>query len=326
MRPKPASHDPQTAPGSVSPLVGRGRGRPRNRVHGGPPTPAAAKTEQGRYEAGVDSWAGHSQDGLRWSVHRGDASTVLSTVSPASFHCAVTSPPYYWQRDYKVAGQIGQEPAISEYVTSVASVMDQLRRVLRPDGLLFLNLGDTYYSAKGQPKGIDRKNGARRFGLRAVDASGLGVPRKTSIGIPWRVALEMINRGWTLRSPIVWQRTKSLPEPTARDRPWRSYEMIFMFSRSPRYYFSRAALGGDEDVWTISDRPRNVKGIHSAAFPEELVQKCLEVGCPAGGSVLDPFAGSGTVPRVALAAGHPVLAIDLSPRFCEHIVRVIQTI
>lgn len=282
------------------------------------------RAADGRHEASC--WAGLTRGGLHWSVACGDASEVLSTVLPSRFDCAITSPPYYWQRDYDVAGQIGKEPAISDYVNSVASVMDQLRRTLRPDGLLFLNLGDTYYSAKGQPKGIDRKNGARRFGLRAVDASGLGVPRKTVIGIPWRVALEMVSRGWTLRCPIVWHRPKSIPEPTAKDRPWRSYEMIFMFSKSPRYYFSRAALGGDEDVWAISDRPRNVKGVHSAAFPDELVQKCLAVGCPKGGSVIDPFAGSGTVPRVALAAGHPTMAIDLSPRFCEHMVRSLQAL
>src|SRR5207244_13554109 len=125
-------------------------------------------------------------------------------------------------------GQLGNEPKIDAYVSNLADAMDGVKRVLRSDGLLFLNLGDTYYSAKGQPTGVDRKNGARRFGLRAVDASALGVPRKTIIGIPWRVALEMITRGWTLRSPIVWQRNGSIPEPTARDRPWRTYEMVFI--------------------------------------------------------------------------------------------------
>jgi DNA modification methylase len=237
------------------------------------------------------------------------------------FRCVVTSPPYYWQRDYKVAGQIGQEKTITGYVDAIANVMDEVRRVLTNDGLLFLNLGDTYYSAKGQPKGVDRKNGARRFGLRAVDASGLGVPRKTIIGIPWRVALEMIRRGWTLRSPIVWRREGSIPEPTAHDRPWRTHEMVFMFSKSPRYFFSRANLRGAEDVWTISSRPRGSNGLHSAAFPDELVERCLEIGCPEGGAVLDPFVGTGTVLRVALASGRPATGIDLSEEFCAYVVR-----
>ncbi len=267
---------------------------------------------------GLHEWRGHTRQGIAWEVHRGDVQQVLQELTANQFHCVITSPPYYWQRDYKVAGQIGQEKTSPTYVTKIADVMDGVRRVMTNDGLLFLNLGDTYYSAKGQPKGNDRKNGARRFGLRAVDASGLGVPRKTSIGIPWRVALEMISRGWTLRCPIVWRRGGCLPEPTAKDRPWRTYEMVFMFSKTPRYFFDRSKLGEEEDVWTISERPKGSNGLHSAAFPEQLVEKCLRVGCPEGGHVLDPFAGTGTVLRVAVNSGRPATGIDLSQRFCEY--------
>ena len=270
---------------------------------------------------GLHEWRGHTKNGIPWVVHRGDVLKVLATLEENSFDCAVTSPPYYWQRDYQVDGQIGKESTIASYVKIVADAMDEVRRVLKKDGLLFLNLGDTYYSAKGQPKGVDRKNGARRFGLRAVDASGLGVPRKTAIGIPWRVAIEMIARGWTLRSPIVWRREASIPEPTAKDRPWRTYEMVFMFSKTPRYFFSRDKLNNEEDIWTISERPKNTKGIHAAAFPEQLVQKCIDVGCREGGSVLDPFAGSGTALRVALKSGRPATGIDLNESYCDHMVR-----
>ncbi len=143
---------------------------------------------------GLTEWGGRARSGGFWKVHRGDSTSTLKRLEDERFACAITSPPYYWQRDYGVDGQIGKESTIEQYVVAVATAMDQVRRVLRSDGLLFLNLGDTYYSAKGQPKGVDRKNKARRFGLRAVDASGLGVPRKTVIGIPWRVALEMIKR------------------------------------------------------------------------------------------------------------------------------------
>jgi DNA modification methylase len=276
--------------------------------------------------AGLHYWGGHTREKIAWEVHRGDATKVLATIKAERFHCAVTSPPYFWQRDYEVEGQIGKEPKIEDYVASIAVAMDQVKRVLRRDGLLFLNLGDTYYSAKGEPKGPDRKNGARRFGLRAVDASGLGLPRKTAIGIPWRVALEMVKEGWTLRSPIVWRRDASLPEPTAKDRPWRTYEMIFMFSKSPHYHFSRKSLGGEEDIWNISSRPKNTKGVHSAAFPEELVEKCLRIGCLQGGEVLDPFAGSGTVLRVALKSQRPAFGIDLSQRFCDHMARELNAL
>lgn len=270
---------------------------------------------------GLHEWLGHTKSGLPWVVHRGDVLKVLATLKDNIFDCAVTSPPYYWQRDYEVDGQIGKESTINAYVNAISNAMDEVRRVLKKDGLLFLNLGDTYYSAKGQPKGNDRKNGARRFGLRAVDASGLGVPRKTAIGIPWRVAIEMISRGWTLRSPIVWKREANVPEPTAKDRPWRTYEMVFMFSKTPRYFFTRDNLNNEEDIWTISDRPKNAKGVHAAAFPKQLVQKCLSVGCREGGSVLDPFAGSGTTLRTALESGRSATGIDLNESYCAHMVR-----
>jgi DNA modification methylase len=273
---------------------------------------------------GLHYWGGHTREGIAWEVHKGDAQNVLKALEANSFNCVVTSPPYYWQRDYKVVGQIGQEKTIDGFVKNIADTMDQVRRVLAPDGLLFLNLGDTYYSAKGEPKGADKKSSARRFGLRAVDASGLGVPRKTIIGIPWRVALEMIKRGWILRSPIVWTRRGSIPEPTAKDRPWRTYEMVYMFSKSPRYYFSRGPLNGEQDIWTISTRRRSNGGLHAAAYPEQLVERCIDIGCPPKGRVLDPFAGTGTTLRVALRSGRSASGIDLSEQFCDFMVNELR--
>lgn len=273
---------------------------------------------------GVFRWSGKTRKGCSWEVILSDARQALLAMDEARFKCVVTSPPYYSQRDYKVQGQIGLEKTIGEYVRRIVHTFDEVKRVLAPDGCLFLNLGDTYYSGKGQPRGRDRKNGARRFGLRPVDAGGLGVARKTIIGIPWRVALAMIDNGWTLRCPIVWLREKSLPEPTAHDRPWRTYEMVFLFTKGPKYHFQRDGLNEEEDVWTISNRPTHSRGVHFAAFPDELVKKCLDVGCPVNGEVLDPFAGSGTVLRVALANNRPAVGIDLSRRFCRHIVRAIE--
>ncbi|MCE5328131.1 MAG: site-specific DNA-methyltransferase [Planctomycetaceae bacterium] len=261
---------------------------------------------------------GATRAGTAWELYRGDAKVTLSTLSKERFNCVVTSPPYYSQRDYGVEGQIGLEKTIAEYVTAICATMDEIKRVLRQDGLLFLNLGDTYYSAKGQPKGPDQKNRARRMGLRPVDASGLGVPRKTIIGIPWRVALEMITRGWTLRSPVIWKRNGSMPEPTAHDRPWRTYETVFMFSKSPRYWFDRSSLGKDQDIWTISARPKKNGSKHLAPFPDELALKCIEIGCPPGGQVLDPFAGSGTVLRVALEHGRTAVGVDLSEDYFNY--------
>ena len=286
---------------------------------------AKLRTAPQAVSSGLPVFEGVARNGSPWSVICGDARTALKNLEDDHFACAVTSPPYFWQRDYAVEGQIGLESTIAEYVDAIVATMDGVNRVLRHDGVLFLNLGDTYYSAKGQPKGNDPKNRARRFGLRAVDASGLTVgptgqklPRKTCIGIPWRVALKMIEHGWVLRSPIVWRREGSLPEPTAKDRPWRTYEMVFMFSKTPRYWFDRAGLGAEQDVWEISSRRKNNNGSHTAAFPDELVERCLAIGCPKDGKVLDPFAGTGTVLRVAIKSGRPATGIDLSSEFCKY--------
>jgi DNA modification methylase len=206
-------------------------------------------------------------------------------------------------------------------VAHLVQVFTEARRVLAPTGLLFLNLADTYYSGKGEPKGSDKKSKKRRFGLRAVDASGLGVPAKTAIGIPWRVALALIDAGWTLRAPIVWQRSPCLAEPSAKDRPWRTYEFIFMFAKSRRYFFNREGLDRDEDVWRFSARPRSNGGLGTAPFPDELVRRCLRTGCPTDGIVLDPFVGSGTTVRVAIENGRDATGIDLNSDFCDFATR-----
>lgn len=275
---------------------------------------------------GFDNWTGVARNEAKWSVICGDATKVLRALPDESFNCIVTSPPYYWQRNYEVVGQLGQEQTIDGYVTAITNVMHEAKRVLTCNGLLFLNLGDTYYSGKGQPKGSDPKSQSRRFGLRAVDASGLGVAPKTIIGIPWRVALDMISSGWVLRSPIIWYRDGCLPEPSAQDRPWRTYEFVFMFAKARKYFFNRKALGAEEDVWSIPARPKPTEGIRTAPFPDELVQRCLEIGCPVGGSVLDPFAGSGTTLRVALLSNRSATGVDLNADFCQYMVQQLSAI
>jgi DNA modification methylase len=271
---------------------------------------------------GFDCWTtNHSSSGPAGHLYAGDAQAILQTLKPAEISCVVTSPPYFWQRDYDVVGQIGMEASVDEYVQSVCDVMQEVKRVLHPEGVLFLNLGDTYYSAKGRPQGHDPKHNGRRFKeLRAVDTSGLGKPQKSLLGMPWRVALAMIDRGWILRAPIVWRRENAIPEPSVKDRPWRTYEFVFLFSKSRKYRFRRGPLksANVEDVWTVESRPNGGKG-HPAAFPSELVRRCLELGNPSKGLVLDPFVGSGTVLRVASELGMPAIGIDLNPRFCRKI-------
>lgn len=270
--------------------------------------------------------AGVTRDGLNWMVLNADVNAGLAAVPDASVNCAVTSPPYYWQRDYEVAGQIGHEATIEGYVESLVRVFRGVREKLRPDGTLFLNLGDTYYSAKGKPHGVDDKHNGRnmmRRHLRAVDGPGLGLPRKSLIGIPWRVALALQQDGWTLRSAVIWQRPATLPEPTAHDRPWRTHENIFIFSKGPRYWFNRAGLNGEEDIWQIVARPEN-PGSHFAPYPRELVDRCLACGCPPGGVVLDPFVGSGTTLVSALGTGRHAIGVELKPEYAAHAARRVR--
>lgn len=263
----------------------------------------------------LGEWSGNG-----WRILCGDAIDLSATLAPRSVNVVVTSPPYYWQRDYEVAGQIGHESTIDEYVVRLASVFSAIRPALADDGTVFLNLGDTYYSAKGKPHGRDLKHRQRSLGrtvLRAVDGPGLGLPRKSLIGIPWRVALAMQAGGWTLRSAAIWNRPGCMPEPTAHDRPWQSYEHVFIFSKSPRYRFDRAALGGEESVWTLTARPRNADK-HAAPFPEELAARCVALGdAGTGDVVLDPFAGSGTTLVAARSRGAFGLGFDLNSNYCE---------
>jgi DNA methylase len=202
---------------------------------------------------------------------------------------------------------------------------------LKQDGVLFLNIGDTYYSGKGEAQGKDHKSKKRRFGLRPVDKSGgvgIGIRPKSIIGIPWRVAVEMSRRDWILRSPIIWHREGRLHE-TVLDRPRRNYEYVFMFVKNRKYFFNRQPLIDqkvEEDMWTIVARPKLTNGIDTAPFPDQLVTRCLEIGCPERGAVLDPFAGDGTALRVAVLSGRSATGIDLNPTFCEYMIKDLRSL
>jgi DNA modification methylase len=278
-----------------------------------------------------NEWHGITANSLNWSVYQGASQNVISRLASDSINCVVTSPPYYWLRDYGVAGQIGLEESVEGYVAAISDVMDGVKRVLRSDGLLFLNIGDTYYSGKGKSHGTDKKSNKRRFGLRAVDKSGglgINLQRKSIIGIPWRVAIDMSSRGWVLRSSIIWHRENCLPE-AVNDRPSRSYEHVFMFAKGRHYYFDKQPLIDqkvEEDMWTIPARPRVSNGIDTAPYPDVLVERCLQIGCAPGGIVLDPFLGSGTTMRVALNMGYHAIGIDLNHHFCLYAVNQLRTI
>jgi len=287
----------------------------------------ASRATSTRESGAVQTWNGTSA-GQTWAIHHGSALEVLKELDSQLVDCIVTSPPYFWLRDYGVEGQIGLEDTVDGYVSALLKIMAEARRVLNRRGVAFLNLGDTYYSGKGKSHGKDAKSKKRRFGLRAVDKSGglgIGLQRKSLIGIPWRVALALAEDGWVLRSAIIWHRTNGLPE-FVRDRPSRSYEYVFMLARHRHYHFEKTQLPDtiEEDLWTIPAQPRCDASLATAPFPDELVKRCLKIGCPVGGVVLDPFVGSGTTVRVALDTGRSGIGIDLNGSFCRHAAQALE--
>lgn len=243
------------------------------------------------------------------TLYVGDALDVLRTLPSASVQTCVTSPPYWAQRDYGVVGQIGIEKTPAEYVTRLVTTFAELRRVLCDDGTLWLNLGDTFINAKGRAHGCDKKQAARRFGLRPNDVRVEGFKRKDLVGIPWMTAFAMRNDGWFLRSEIIWNKPNAIPDPVA-DRPQRAHETIFLFAKSLRYFCDSKTFE-ERSVWTFPSQP--YRGAHSAVFPPELPCRCILAGSRPGDLVLDPFSGSGTTCAVAHSIGRKFIGIDLNP-------------
>lgn len=241
------------------------------------------------------------------AIVNGDCLEVLRHMPDGCIQTCVTSPPYYWQRDYGIDGQFGLEATPDEYVAKMVEVFREVRRVLKDDGTLWLNIGDSYYSGNGQPKGSDPRSPSRnwmRVKVRPLDVAGLGVPKKSLLGIPWLVAHALQRDGWTIRADIIWCRETAFPEPSVKDRPHRQHEYLFLLSRSRWYHFDRSALP-EESVWHIGHE-RGRKG-HSAAYPEELVKRCVLAGSRPGDTVFDPFGGSGTTAAVANEHGRRAL-------------------
>lgn len=182
-------------------------------------------------------------------------------MDAGSVHCCVTSPPYYGLRDYGHAGQIGLEQTPDEYVTAMVEVFREVRRVLRDDGTVWLNLGDSYsrtpakggsgpggknesrwgYGAAQSAKVGSSDDAVRRGDRPGSRASGTGLGDKQLLGIPWRVAIALQADGWILRQDIIWNKPNPMPE-SVRDRCTKAHEYIFLLSKSPRYYFDTEAI------------------------------------------------------------------------------------
>lgn len=249
----------------------------------------------------------------------GDCRDVLKTLPDQSIQTCVTSPPYWGLRDYGVDGQLGLEQSPGEYVANMVAVFREVRRVLKDNGTLWLNLGDSYLC-------------------------------KSLVGIPWMVAFALREDGWYLRSDIIWAKPNPMPE-SVTDRPTKAHEYVFLLSKEQKYFYDAAAvaeraisesvepranpyalhvqsggtttqrLGGAKpdgtrnkrSVWTVTPKP--FKGAHFATMPPGLVEPCIKAGSAIGDTVLDPFSGAGTTGLVAESLGRSFIGIELNPNY-----------
>ena len=238
------------------------------------------------------------------TLYQGDAAAIMAQLPAASVDCIVTSPPYYGQRDYEVEGQLGLEDHPQMFIDHLVAVFRQARRILKPTGNLWVNLGDTYWSGKGAAHGSDGKQKNRRF-VRPQDKVGERpwCQSKQLLLIPHRFAMAMQEDGWIVRADNVWHKPWPTPDKRTRDRSVTAHEYVFHFVQQEEYYYDADAVAlpannGQHNtkalssVWTISTIPSQKR--HIAVFSPQLVSLPILATCPPGSVFLDPFCGSGT--------------------------------
>jgi DNA modification methylase len=281
-----------------------------------------------------------------------DAREGIAKLDDESIDCAMTSPPYWSLRDYRVPTtkwddgeecRLGHERECDSYIHHLVGIFRQTRRVLKTGGTLWVNLGDTFsgswgnYSQKlAKSERLEKHFLRYNPSFKPPSAFKQDIPRKSLSGIPSRFAVEMIKDGWILRNDIIWHKTHHSPS-SVKDRFTCSHEHLFFFVKDRRYYFDldsvrkphRSLRGRSPpasqksrfhpkgknpgDVWSITPS-QNIKG-HHATFPEELCRIPILAGCPSGGIVFDPFAGSGTTCVVAKKLGRRFIGFEMNPDY-----------
>jgi DNA modification methylase len=269
-------------------------------------------------------------------IYQGNVLDRIKDLEENSVQCVVTSPPYWGLRDYGTDDQLGLEETPEEYVENMVKVFREVKRVLKNDGTLWLNLGDSY-------------NNTISTGNRTW---GLGLKAKDLVGIPWRVAFALQQDGWYLRQDIIWHKPNPMPE-SVKDRCTKAHEYIFLLSKSPQYYYDKDAIAektltldnsirdrsndklnntpgrtkmsglktnnyetrNKRSVWKIQTKP--YKEAHFAVFPERLPELCIKAGSKEGDIVLDPFFGSGTTGWVAQRLGRKWLGIEVNQEYIK---------
>lgn len=291
----------------------------------------------------------------------GDNRKRMAELPDGCVQTVVTSPPYWGLRDYGNDDQIGLESTPSEFVEELCKVFDEVWRVLADDGTLWLNLGDSYSSfrdSKASPDTLREGDGTavgKAANRNPANLKNAGLKHKDLVGIPWRVAFALQERGWYLRQDIIWAKPNPMPE-SVTDRCTKSHEYIFLLSKNPRYFFDNQAIkepvvtetggkgirfGGKKygdsddplhatksgnvyegsetrnkrDVWNVTTS--RYADAHFATYPTELVLPCVLAGSREGDLVLDPFSGSGTTGEVALQQGRNYIGFELNPDYAK---------
>jgi DNA modification methylase len=290
-------------------------------------------------------------------ILHGDALAMLKTLPDRYVQCVVTSPPYYGLRDYGVSEQIGLEETPQAYIEKLVSVFREVRRVLKDDGVLWLNIGDSYASQAGPQ--VDQSH-TSRTGAQNGAWSGksrrvpIGLKNKDLMMIPARVAIALQEDGWWLRSDCIWYKPTAMPE-SVLDRPTTAHEHIFLLAKNEHYHYDADSIRephvtesnirdrAKEGVWASgalltpigkgmrewnSPQGRNKRTVwtvaaqpypeaHFATMPPKLVEPCILAGSRAGDIVLDPFMGAGTVALVALQYQRQYLGIELNADYIQ---------
>lgn len=216
-------------------------------------------------------------------VIHGDCLVELRKIRADSIDCVITSPPYWSLRDYGVEGQLGLEDDFNEYIVKLCDIFDEVRRVIKPTGTCWVNMGDTYSTQSGAMR--QGKFGPKETNQSVFVQPKSILPTKCLVQIPARFGIEMTNRGWVLRNEIIWHKSNAMPQ-SMRDRFTVDYEKIFLFVKSTRYYFKQqmddaTTIHGQRNkrsVWNIPTKP--FKRAHFAVFPENLVEPMIDAGCP----------------------------------------------
>lgn len=286
------------------------------------------------------------------TIITGDCIEKMAVLPDGCVNCCVTSPPYYGLRDYGVDGQLGLEETPEAYVEKMVAVFREVRRVIKDDGTLWLNLGDSYAGSGkgGQSEEKRSENWQPQYGNKG---KRYGLKPKDLIGIPWMVAFALRADGWYLRQDIIWHKPNPMPE-SVTDRCTKAHEYIFLMSKSARYYYDADAIKEDaktephspgwassmqdrndrqvdnesnnrewakdgkankRSVWTVTTKP--FSEAHFATFPERLIVDMIKAGCPEDGTVLDPFMGAGTTAVVARKLNRSFVGVELNPAYVD---------